>query len=164
MITNQNCQNCFFPSWKLSWRKRLSWRGTKGLCHNFNENKKVLTLLKFKICTKVFDFSHQFGINFIWERNRRRLSVNSIFSNFESNLIGFASQICRVRVSLTITASAKPKHAFSSFCTYQWIILSHPWCSAFLYCLLIGNLVNLIFAVLTSTRQILADFFTRTFF
>ena len=113
---------------------------------------------------KVFDFSHQFGINFIWERNRRRLSVNSIFSNFESNLIGFASQICRVRVSLTITASAKPKHAFSSFCTYQWIILSHPWCSAFLYCLLIGNLVNLIFAVLTSTRQILADFFTRTFF
>jgi len=52
MITNQNCQNCFFPSWKLSWRKRLSWRGTKGLCHNFNENKKVLTLLKFKICKK----------------------------------------------------------------------------------------------------------------
>ena len=114
---------------------------------------------------KVFDFSHQFGINFIWERNRRRLSVNSIFSNFESNLIGFASQICAsARVSVTITASAKPKHAFSSFCTYQWIILSHPWCSAFLYCLLIGNLVNLIFAVLTSTRQILADFFTRTFF
>ena len=113
---------------------------------------------------KVFDFSHQFGINCIWEQKRRILSVNSIFSNFESNLIGFASQICRVRVSLTITASAKPKHAFSSFCTYQWIILSHPWCSAFLYCLLIGNLVNLIFAVLTSTRQILADFFTRTFF